>query len=52
MVDTVRKLRDFLPHVDQGGTPARGDMSRDEAAITVGAWSRTGRAPVTTFPPR
>ena len=52
MVDTVRRLRDYLPHVDQGGTPARGDVSRDEAAMTVGVWSRAGRAPVAWFPPR
>ena len=51
-VDIARRLRDYLPHVDQGGTPARGNMSPDEAAMTVGAWSRGGRAPVAWFPPR
>ena len=52
MVDTVRRLRDYLPHVDQGGPPARGDMSLDEAAMTVGVWSLAGRAPAGSFPPR
>ena len=52
MVDTVRRLRDYLPHVDQGGTPARGEVSLDEAAMTVGGWSRGGGAPRAWFPPR
>jgi hypothetical protein len=52
LVDTVRRLRDYLPHVDQGGTPARGDVSLDEAARTVGVWPRAGRSPVASFPPR
>jgi hypothetical protein len=52
LVDTVRRLRDYLPHVDQGGTPARGDVSRDEAAMTVGGWYRAGRVPAASFPPR
>src|SRR5215211_4478806 len=52
MVDTVRRLRDYLPQADQGGTPARGDVSRDEAAVTVGVWSRVGRAPAASFLPR
>jgi hypothetical protein len=52
MVDTVRRLRDYLPHVDQSGTPARGNVSHDEAAMTVGIWYRVGRAPAASFPPR
>ena len=52
MVDTVRRLRDYLPHVDQGGTPVRGEVSRDEAAMTVGVWPRAGRSPAASFPPR
>jgi hypothetical protein len=52
MVDTVRRLRDYLPHVDQGGTPARGEVSLDEATMTVGVWSRAGRAPAASSPPR
>ena len=52
MVDTVRRLGDYLPHVDQAGTPARGDVSLVEAAMTVGVWSRAGRAPAASFPPR
>src|SRR5687768_7688929 len=52
LVDTVRRLRDYLPHVDQGGTPARGEVSLDEAARTVGVWPRAGRAPAASFPPR
>jgi hypothetical protein len=35
VMETVRMLRDFLPHVDQGGAPARGDVSVDEAARTI-----------------
>jgi hypothetical protein len=51
VVDTARRLRDYLPHVDKGGPPARGDVSRDEAARAVGVWSRGGRAPGAWFPP-
>ena len=52
LVDTARRLRDYLPHVDQGSTPARGEVSLDEAAMTVGVWSRAGRALAASFPPR
>jgi hypothetical protein len=52
VIDTVRRLRDFLPHVDRGGPPARGDVSRDEAAMTVGIWSRADRALDTPLHPR
>jgi hypothetical protein len=51
IVRTVRRLRDYLPHVDQGSTPARGDVSHDEAAMTVGGRSRAWRAPAGSFPP-
>ena len=51
IVDTVRRLRDYLSPVDRGGTSARGDVSLDEAAMTVRAWSRGGRAPGPWFPP-
>jgi hypothetical protein len=49
IVRTVRRLRDYLPRVDQGGTPARGEVSLDEAAITVGGWTRAGRPPAGSF---
>jgi hypothetical protein len=52
IVRAVRRLRDYLPRVDQGGTPARGDVSLDEAAMTVGGWSRSGRVPAGSFTPR
>jgi hypothetical protein len=51
-VDTARRLRDYLPPVDQGDSTVRGEMSRDEAAMTLGDWSRGGRAPGAWFPPR
>lgn len=51
-VDTVRRLRDYLPPVDQGSSPARGEVPLDEAAMTVGGWSRARRAPAASFPPR
>jgi hypothetical protein len=51
-VDTARRLRDYLPPVDQGDATVWGDMSLDEAAMTVGVWSRGGGAPRAWFPPR
>ena len=51
-VDIARRLRDYLPTVDQGDATVQGAMSPDEAAMTVGVWTRGGGATRAWFPPR